>query len=64
MVQSEPRSHTEYVHFEPSPVMVSISSIKDFHVVRANKDVFRNRLRRYDSLSDLGNYRLMNIAVN
>jgi hypothetical protein len=35
LVQSEPHSHTEYVHFEPSPVMVSLGSIKDFHVVRA-----------------------------
>ncbi|CAN5666850.1 hypothetical protein BH23THE1_BH23THE1_27770 [soil metagenome] len=35
LVQSEPRSHTEYVHFEPSQVMVSLARIKDFHVVRA-----------------------------
>jgi hypothetical protein len=35
LVQSEPHSHTEYVHFEPSPVMVSLGRIKDFHVVRA-----------------------------
>jgi hypothetical protein len=35
LVQSESHSHTEYVHFEPSPVMVSLGSIKDFHVVRA-----------------------------
>ncbi len=34
-VQSEPHSRTEYVHFEPSPVMVSLGRIKDFHVVRA-----------------------------
>ena len=39
LVQSEPHSHTEYVHFEPSPVMVSLGSIKDFHVVRA-KHIF------------------------
>ena len=37
LVQSEPHSHTEYVHFEPSPVMVSLGRIKDFHVVRAKK---------------------------
>ena len=35
LVQSEPHSLTEYVHFEPSPVMVSLGRIKDFHVVRA-----------------------------
>ena len=35
LVQSEPHSHMEYVHFEPSPVMVSLGSIKDFYVVRA-----------------------------
>jgi hypothetical protein len=35
LVQSEPHSHTEYVHFEPSPVMVSLGRIKDFRVVRA-----------------------------
>ena len=35
LVQSEPHSLTEYVHFEPSPVMVCLGSIKDFHVVRA-----------------------------
>ncbi|CAN5675084.1 hypothetical protein BH23THE1_BH23THE1_35240 [soil metagenome] len=35
LVQSEPHSHTEYVHFEPSPVMISLGRIKDFHVVRA-----------------------------
>ena len=35
LVQSAPHSHTEYVHFEPSPVMVSLGRIKDFHVVRA-----------------------------
>ena len=38
LVQSEPHSHTEYVHFEPSPVMVSLGRIKNFHVVRAVKD--------------------------
>ena len=38
LVQSEPHSHTEYVHFEPSPVMVSLGRIKDFHVVRALKN--------------------------
>ena len=37
LVQSEPHSHTEYVHFEPSPVMVSLGRIKDFHVVRAGE---------------------------
>ena len=36
LVQSEPHSHTEYVHFEPSPVMVSLGRFKDFHVVRAD----------------------------
>ncbi|CAN5868465.1 hypothetical protein BH23THE1_BH23THE1_30080 [soil metagenome] len=35
LVQLEPHSHTEYVHFEPSPVMISLGRIKDFHVVRA-----------------------------
>lgn len=35
LVQSEPRSHTEHVHFEPSPFMVRDGRIKDFHIVRA-----------------------------
>ncbi|CAN5590059.1 hypothetical protein BH23THE1_BH23THE1_33780 [soil metagenome] len=34
LVQSEPRSHTEHVNFEPILVMVSLAE-KDFHVVRA-----------------------------
>ena len=35
LVQSEPHSHTEYVHFEPGPIMVLLGRSKDFHVVRA-----------------------------
>ncbi len=35
LVQSEPRSHTEHVNFEPRPTMVLPGRNKDFHVVRA-----------------------------
>ncbi len=35
LVQSEPRSHTEHVNFEPILVMVTMAE-KDFHVVRAD----------------------------
>jgi hypothetical protein len=37
LVQSEPHSHTEYVHLEPSPDYGSSWRNKDFHVVRAEK---------------------------
>ncbi len=39
LVQSEPRSHTEHVNFEPSPIMVLFGRDKDFHVVRAVKKI-------------------------
>ncbi|CAN5891609.1 hypothetical protein BH23THE1_BH23THE1_32840 [soil metagenome] len=39
LVQSEPRSHTEHVNFEPILVMVSLAE-KDFHVVRAETKLF------------------------
>jgi hypothetical protein len=47
LVQSEPHSHAEYVHFEPSPVMVSLGRIKDFHVVRAKLyyDISSNQVK-------------------
>ncbi|MGD9534365.1 MAG: hypothetical protein AB7V56_11425 [Candidatus Nitrosocosmicus sp.] len=41
LVQSEPHSHMEYVHSEPSPAMISYGSIKDFHVVRALESSIR-----------------------
>jgi hypothetical protein len=30
LVRSEPHSHTEYVHFEPGPIMVLLGRNKDF----------------------------------
>ncbi len=46
LVQSEPRSHTEHVNFEPSPIMVLFGRDKDFHVVRAvNLDKILKNLR-------------------
>jgi hypothetical protein len=36
MVQSEPRSHMEYVNFEPSQYTI-LEILQDFHVVRAVK---------------------------
>ena len=49
LVQSEPHSHTEYVHFEPSLVIVPhFGSIKDFHVVGAvNVYCDSRRIRNY-----------------
>jgi hypothetical protein len=52
LVQPEPHSHKEYVHFEPSPVMVSLDRIKDFHLVQSpiNKQqyyiiILKNKIR-------------------
>ena len=47
LVQSEPRSHTEHVNFEPSLIMVLLGRNKDFHVVRVPFSI--DFLDRWDS---------------